>query len=115
MSVHCPLDLSPGPHHVTLVVALERVLRLASEDSSIRAAAPAFVGSGASEAVLSYWRGSSWPGCQIGEAALQNTIVSLASLGHQKVEEQDERESLFLVALCRIMWMCTDIIRLLRS
>jgi hypothetical protein len=78
MHVHCLLKLSPGPQHVTLVVVLEKVLRLTSEDSSVGTAAPAFVSSGASEAVLSYWRRSSWPGCQIGDAALRNTIVTLA-------------------------------------
>jgi hypothetical protein len=80
MPVHCPLDLCPGPRHVTLVVALERVLRLAGEDSSIRAAAAAINGSGALKAVMSCRRRSYCPGCQIGEAGLENDSVSLAPL-----------------------------------
>jgi hypothetical protein len=80
--VHCPLDLCPRPRHVTLVVALERVLRLAGEDSSIRAAAGAIVGSGASKAVLSCGQRSSRPSCQIGEAGLKSNIACLAALAH---------------------------------
>jgi hypothetical protein len=80
MPVHDPLDLCPGPRHVTLVVALERVLRLAGEDSSIQAAAAAIDGSGAPEAVLSCRRRSSRPSCQIGKGGLKNVSVSLAPL-----------------------------------
>jgi hypothetical protein len=108
MHVHCPLDLCPGPRHVTLVVALDRVLRLAGEDSSIPAAAAAIDGSGAFKAVLSCRRRSSCPGCQIGEPGLENDCVSLAPLHHckdiERLKSKTEEDHCSLLPFVVALW-----------